>query len=63
MTVAADLLHEDHLVDAGLGALSFSFLSPEEARGWVKTYYDIIESEQCVPLGHSVNANMAVVTG
>jgi alkanesulfonate monooxygenase SsuD/methylene tetrahydromethanopterin reductase-like flavin-dependent oxidoreductase (luciferase family) len=47
----------------GLGALSFSFLSPEEARGWVKTYYDIIESEQCVPLGHSVNANMAVVTG
>ena len=26
-------------------------------------YYDIIRSEECVPLGHTVNANIALVTG
>ena len=46
----------------GLGALAFSFLDPEEARTWSKIYYDIIRSEQCVPLGHSVNANLAMVS-
>jgi alkanesulfonate monooxygenase SsuD/methylene tetrahydromethanopterin reductase-like flavin-dependent oxidoreductase (luciferase family) len=46
----------------GLGALAFSFLNPEEARTWSKIYYDIIRSEQCVPLGHSVNANLAMVS-
>ncbi|MCP3989884.1 MAG: LLM class flavin-dependent oxidoreductase [Actinomycetia bacterium] len=47
----------------GLGALSFSFVDPEDARGWADTYYDIIRSEECVPLGHSVNANIAMVAG
>ena len=47
----------------GLGALTFSFVDPEEARTWVGIYYDIIKSEQCVPLGHSINANIAMVTG
>ncbi|MCP5025196.1 MAG: LLM class flavin-dependent oxidoreductase [Actinomycetia bacterium] len=47
----------------GLGALAFTFVDPDEARGWAKTYYDIIKSEECVPLGHSVNANIAMVTG
>ncbi len=47
----------------GLGALAFSFIDPEEARAWVDIYYGIIKSEECVPLGHTVNANIALVTG
>ena len=47
----------------GLGALAFSFVDPEEAKAWVEIYYDIIRSEECVPLGHTVNANVALVTG
>ena len=46
----------------GLGALAFSFVDPEEARGWSRIYYDIIRSEACVPLGWSVNANLAMVS-
>ena len=46
----------------GLGALAFSFVNPDEARSWSTIYYDIIKSEQCVPLGHSVNANIAMVS-
>jgi alkanesulfonate monooxygenase SsuD/methylene tetrahydromethanopterin reductase-like flavin-dependent oxidoreductase (luciferase family) len=47
----------------GLGALAFSFVDPEEAQAWVEIYYDIIKSDECVPLGHTVNANVALVTG
>jgi alkanesulfonate monooxygenase SsuD/methylene tetrahydromethanopterin reductase-like flavin-dependent oxidoreductase (luciferase family) len=47
----------------GLGALAFTFVDPEEAKTWADTYYSIIKSEECVPLGHSVNANIAVVAG
>jgi alkanesulfonate monooxygenase SsuD/methylene tetrahydromethanopterin reductase-like flavin-dependent oxidoreductase (luciferase family) len=47
----------------GLGALAFSFVDPDEARAWVDIYYGIIKSEECVPLGHTVNANIALVTG
>ncbi|MCS5619902.1 MAG: LLM class flavin-dependent oxidoreductase [Myxococcota bacterium] len=46
----------------GLGALAFSFIDPEEANAWSEIYYNIIKSEECVPLGHSVNANLAVVS-
>ena len=46
----------------GLGALAFSFVDPDEARYWSSIYYDIIKSDQCVPLGHSVNANIAMVS-
>lgn len=46
----------------GVGALAFSFIDEAEARTWSKTYYDIIKSDQCVPLGHSVNANIAMVS-
>jgi len=46
----------------GVGALAFSFLDPEEARSWSKIYYDIIKSDECVPIGHSVNANIAMVS-
>jgi alkanesulfonate monooxygenase SsuD/methylene tetrahydromethanopterin reductase-like flavin-dependent oxidoreductase (luciferase family) len=47
----------------GLGALCFAFLDPDDASTWAETYYDIIKSEECVPLGHSVNANLAMVSG
>jgi alkanesulfonate monooxygenase SsuD/methylene tetrahydromethanopterin reductase-like flavin-dependent oxidoreductase (luciferase family) len=47
----------------GLGALAFAFVEPEQARTWVQEYYDIIMSEHCVPLGHTVNPNIAVVSG
>jgi alkanesulfonate monooxygenase SsuD/methylene tetrahydromethanopterin reductase-like flavin-dependent oxidoreductase (luciferase family) len=47
---------------AGLGALAFSFVDPDEAARWVKTYYDLVRSEECVPLGHTVNPNIALVT-
>ncbi|MFQ5418632.1 MAG: hypothetical protein ACE5FL_16515, partial [Myxococcota bacterium] len=40
----------------------FAFVDPAEARKWVSEYYDILRSE-CVPIGHSVNANIAMVTG
>ena len=46
----------------GLGALAFSFVNPEEAQNWAQIYYDIIKSDQCVPLGHTVNANLAMVS-
>ena len=47
----------------GLGALAFSFVDPDEARTWVDIYYDIIKSDECVPLGHTVNPNIALVAG
>jgi alkanesulfonate monooxygenase SsuD/methylene tetrahydromethanopterin reductase-like flavin-dependent oxidoreductase (luciferase family) len=46
----------------GLGALAFSFIDPAEARTWSQTYYDIIRSDACVPIGHRVNANIAMVS-
>src|SRR5277367_1215823 len=46
----------------GVGALAFSFIDPEEARTWASIYYDIIKSDQCVPIGHAVNANIAMVS-
>jgi alkanesulfonate monooxygenase SsuD/methylene tetrahydromethanopterin reductase-like flavin-dependent oxidoreductase (luciferase family) len=46
----------------GVGALAFSFLDPEEARTWSGIYYGIIKSGQCVPAGHRVNANIAMVS-
>jgi alkanesulfonate monooxygenase SsuD/methylene tetrahydromethanopterin reductase-like flavin-dependent oxidoreductase (luciferase family) len=46
----------------GVGALAFSFLDPEEAHKWAEIYYGIIKSEECVPIGHAVNANIAMVS-
>ena len=48
---------------AGIGALTFAFVDPAEAAKWAHEYYDIIRSDQCVPIGHAVNANIAMVTG
>ncbi len=47
----------------GIGALAFAFLEPEQAGKWVEEYYGIIKSKDCVPIGHSVNPNIAIVTG
>ncbi len=47
--------------ERGIGALSFSFVEPEEAKGWVDEYYEIIASERCRPAGFAVNPNVAVV--
>jgi len=47
----------------GLGALTFAFVEPEQAAHWVTEYYDIIKSSDCVPIGHAVNANVAIVSG
>jgi alkanesulfonate monooxygenase SsuD/methylene tetrahydromethanopterin reductase-like flavin-dependent oxidoreductase (luciferase family) len=47
--------------EKGIGALSFSFVEPEEARAWVDEYHAIIESERCVPGGFAVNPQVACV--
>lgn len=46
----------------GVGALAFAFVNPEEARAWSEIYYGIIASDACLPIGHSVNANIAMVS-
>src|SRR5579863_1209111 len=46
----------------GLGALAFSFVNANEARLWSEIYYGIIKSENCIPLGHDVNAQIAMVS-
>ena len=46
----------------GLGALTFAFIDPSEAKHWVDDYYATLERE-CVPIGHSINPNIAMVTG
>ncbi|MEA2276969.1 MAG: hypothetical protein QOC78_1929 [Solirubrobacteraceae bacterium] len=47
--------------EKGVGALSFSFVEPEEARAWVDEYHAIVASERCVPAGFAVNPQVAVV--
>ena len=45
----------------GLGALTFAFVDPNEARHWVTDYYETFKRE-CVPIGHTVNPNIAMVS-
>jgi alkanesulfonate monooxygenase SsuD/methylene tetrahydromethanopterin reductase-like flavin-dependent oxidoreductase (luciferase family) len=45
----------------GVGALTFAFIDPAEARQWVDDYYETFKRE-CVPIGHAVNPNIAMVT-
>lgn len=49
-----------HAARHGIGALTFSFVAPEEAKTWVGDYYAMIESEECVPAGFSVNPQVAM---
>jgi alkanesulfonate monooxygenase SsuD/methylene tetrahydromethanopterin reductase-like flavin-dependent oxidoreductase (luciferase family) len=46
--------------EKGMGALSFAFINPEEARHWVGDYYKTLEN--AVPAGYAVNANIAITT-
>jgi alkanesulfonate monooxygenase SsuD/methylene tetrahydromethanopterin reductase-like flavin-dependent oxidoreductase (luciferase family)/putative sterol carrier protein len=45
----------------GLGALTFAFIEPEDAKEWVDEYYSLLTSDECVPGGFAVNPNIAVV--
>ncbi len=45
----------------GLGALTFAFTDAENMREWVADYYRILR-EECEPVSHVVNPNVAVVT-
>ena len=46
----------------GIGALTFAFIKPEEAKFWVDEYYTTFENE-CEPVGQTVNPNVAMVAG
>jgi alkanesulfonate monooxygenase SsuD/methylene tetrahydromethanopterin reductase-like flavin-dependent oxidoreductase (luciferase family) len=46
----------------GIGALTFAFIDPAEARYWVDEYYSVFKNE-CEPIGRTVNPNIAMVTG
>jgi alkanesulfonate monooxygenase SsuD/methylene tetrahydromethanopterin reductase-like flavin-dependent oxidoreductase (luciferase family) len=46
--------------EKGIGALSFSFVEPAEAKGWVDDYYATLESDACVPAGFAVNPRIAL---
>jgi alkanesulfonate monooxygenase SsuD/methylene tetrahydromethanopterin reductase-like flavin-dependent oxidoreductase (luciferase family) len=63
MWVACSTRQTIHLAaKLGLGALTFAFVDPAEATHWVTDYYDTFKRE-CVPIGQTVNPNIAMVTG
>jgi alkanesulfonate monooxygenase SsuD/methylene tetrahydromethanopterin reductase-like flavin-dependent oxidoreductase (luciferase family) len=45
----------------GIGALTFSFIDPEEAQGWVRDYEQVLAAE-CKPIGLAVNPQVACVS-
>jgi Luciferase-like monooxygenase/SCP-2 sterol transfer family len=45
----------------GIGALTFSFVEPEDAGKWAREYYELIASEECVPAGFAVNPVVTIV--
>jgi alkanesulfonate monooxygenase SsuD/methylene tetrahydromethanopterin reductase-like flavin-dependent oxidoreductase (luciferase family) len=45
----------------GIGALSFSFIEPSQAKEWVDDYYATLASEACVPGAFAVNPQVAIV--
>lgn len=44
----------------GLGALTFAFIDPEEARGWVEVYEE--QLAHCQPIGKRIDPNVACVS-
>jgi alkanesulfonate monooxygenase SsuD/methylene tetrahydromethanopterin reductase-like flavin-dependent oxidoreductase (luciferase family) len=46
--------------ELGLGALTFAFIDPEEARGWTQAHERRLE--RCSPIGELVNTDVACVT-
>jgi alkanesulfonate monooxygenase SsuD/methylene tetrahydromethanopterin reductase-like flavin-dependent oxidoreductase (luciferase family) len=47
--------------EKGIGALTFAFIDPEEARTWV-TEYEHTLAEKCVPVGYAINPQVACVS-
>lgn len=47
--------------EKGIGALSFAFIEPEEAVQWLADYEEVLRT-RCVPVGLSVNPQVACVT-
>ena len=47
--------------EKGIGALTFTFIDPEEAKHWVSDYRRTL-AEKCVPIGKAVNPEIACVT-
>jgi alkanesulfonate monooxygenase SsuD/methylene tetrahydromethanopterin reductase-like flavin-dependent oxidoreductase (luciferase family) len=47
--------------EKGIGALTFAFIEPEDARHWVHDYYETLATKG-VPIGDAVNANVACVS-
>jgi alkanesulfonate monooxygenase SsuD/methylene tetrahydromethanopterin reductase-like flavin-dependent oxidoreductase (luciferase family) len=45
----------------GLGVLTFAFIDVSEAKKWVDEYYTILKQE-CIPIAHTINPNIAMVT-
>ena len=43
----------------GVGALTFSFVGPDQAKQYVDLYYETLEKE-CEPIGYAVNAQIAI---
>ncbi len=46
----------------GMGALTFAFIDSDDAKAWVDDYYRIFK-EECVPIGHTVNPNICMISG
>jgi alkanesulfonate monooxygenase SsuD/methylene tetrahydromethanopterin reductase-like flavin-dependent oxidoreductase (luciferase family) len=44
----------------GIGALTFAFIDPEEARGWVEAYEE--QLKYCLPIGKRVDPQVACVS-
>ena len=47
--------------EKGIGALSFAFIEPEDARKWVDDYEAVLR-DRCVPVGLAVNPQVACVS-
>ena len=47
--------------EKGIGALSFAFIEPEDARKWVDDYEAVLR-DKCVPVGLAVNPQVACVS-
>jgi alkanesulfonate monooxygenase SsuD/methylene tetrahydromethanopterin reductase-like flavin-dependent oxidoreductase (luciferase family) len=47
--------------EKGIGALTFAFIDPEEARSWVSSYEETLAG-RCVPVGRHVNPQVACVS-
>ncbi len=47
--------------ECGIGALTFSFIDPEEAVHWVGDYRKTL-AEKCVPIGNAINPEISCVT-